>query len=558
MPVTFHDLGLPKPIVDVLKRNDIIEPFPIQSASIPDALGGRDIAARAPTGSGKTLAFGLPILATVPVAESRRPTALILAPTRELAAQIRLDRAPYAKAMNRQVFAVFGGVRYQAQKDWLNRGVDVLVATPGRLEDLIEQRAVDLSNVQIVTVDEADRMADMGFLPTVKRILDQTSKNRQTLLFSATLDGDVKALVNRYQNDPARHEVGGVEPLATDAVHHFWQVEHHDKVAHTAGTIAATGTTIVFVKTRHGTDRVAKQLNAEGVKAVSMHGGLSQNQRNRALKSFSDGQVRALVATDVAARGIHVDDVSTVVHFDVPHGHKDYLHRSGRTARAGAGGTVVSLFTHAERRAVIRMQRNLDMNEPITGARPESLAADPRHKIQDRDDRRPTTDDRVGSERGKRKAESVRSDDRRPTTDDRARSESGKREAASARTDDRRPTTDDRVGSERGKRKAESGGAPKRNKGNHIPAANVNGSMQDVYVGNLPWKLTDDDLLHMAAQYGTVTGAKVKMDRRGRSKGVGFVTMSKTDASRAVHSLDGKKINGRELKVRFATPEPRR
>jgi superfamily II DNA/RNA helicase len=228
MSKTFYDLGLPKPILGVLKRSDIVEPFPIQAASIPDAMNGRDIAARAPTGSGKTLAFGLPILATVPVAASRRPTALILAPTRELAAQIRLDLAPYAKAMNRQVFAVFGGVRYQAQKDWLNRGVDVLVATPGRLEDLIDQKAVVLADVEIVAVDEADRMADMGFLPTVKRILDQTSKGRQTMLFSATLDGDVKALVNRYQNDPARHEVGGVEPLASEAVHHFWQVEHHD------------------------------------------------------------------------------------------------------------------------------------------------------------------------------------------------------------------------------------------------------------------------------------------------------------------------------------------
>jgi superfamily II DNA/RNA helicase len=239
------------------------------------------------------------------------------------------------------------------------------------------------------------------------------------------------------------------------------------------------------------------------------------------------------VATDVAARGIHVDDVSTVVHFDVPNGHKDYLHRSARTARAGAGGTVVSLFTKPERRAVIRMQRNLEMNEPITGARPESLTADPRSKIRTTDDRRPTTDERAGSESGNPRAESARSDDRRPTTDERG-------------------------GSESGKRKAESAGAPKRNKGNHIPAAKVNGSMQDVYVGNLPWKLTDDDLFHMAAKYGTVTGAKIRMDRRGRSKCVGFVTMSKSDASRAVHSLDGKKINGRELKVRFATPEPRR
>ncbi len=507
----FKDLGLPKPIVDVLVRNDIAEPFPIQASSIPDAMSGRDVAARAPTGSGKTLAFGLPILAMVPVAESRRPTALILAPTRELAAQIRLDLAPYGKSVNRQVFAVFGGVRYQTQKDWLNRGVDVLVATPGRLEDLIDQNAVELRDVEIVAVDEADRMADMGFLPTVKRILDQTSNGRQTLLFSATLDGDVKALVDRYQNDPARHAVGGVDPLATEAVHHFWQVEHKDKVAHTAGAIAATGSTIVFVKTRHGTDRVAKQLKAEGVHAASMHGGLSQNQRNRALKSFADGKVSALVATDVAARGIHVDDVSTVVHFDVPHGHKDYLHRSGRTARAGAGGTVVSLFTKPERRAVIRMQKNLDMHEPITDPKPESLSRQ-----------------KTGARRQKPEIRHQRAD------------------AAPAPS-----------GSETGTRKSQSASAPRRKK-KHIPASGIKGQMQDVYIGNLPWKLTDDDLLHMAGKYGTVTAAKVKMDRRGRSKGVGFVTMPKADASRAVHSLNGKKVNGRPLKVRFATPEPGR
>jgi superfamily II DNA/RNA helicase len=517
MSIQFSDLGLPRPMLDMLKRNDIREPFPIQASAIPDGLNGRDIAARAPTGSGKTLAFGLPILARVPVAGSRRPTALILAPTRELAAQIRLDLAPYAKAMNRQVFAVFGGVRYQAQKDWLNRGVDVLVATPGRLEDLIDQKAVNLSSVEIIAIDEADRMADMGFLPTVKRILDQTAPDRQTLLFSATLDGDVKALVDRYQTNPARHEVGGVDPMATDAVHHFWQVDHADKVAHTADAVAATGTTIVFVKTRHGTDRVAKQLNQVGVNAVSMHGGLSQNQRNRALKSFADGRVRALVATDVAARGIHVDDVSTVVHFDVPHGHKDYLHRSGRTARAGAGGTVVSIFTKPERRAVIRMQKNLQMNEPITRPRPESLVGDSGFM-----EKRPT-----------------------PVTDHRPRVPKSERRTT-------KPSSED------GRQKPAAGAPGRRQKSTHTTRPANNGPMQDVYVGNLPWKLTDDDLRHMAGRYGTVASAKVKMDRRGRSKGVGFVTMSKTDASAAVHALNGKKINGRPLKVRFATPEPTR
>ena len=241
------------------------------------------------------------------------------------------------------------------------------------LEDLIDQRTVDLSQVKIVCVDGADRMADMGFLPAVKRILDQTSSDRQTLLFSATLDGDVGVLIKRYQNNPARHDVGGAEIQVTEATHYFWMVDHHDKAQHTADAIDASGSTIVFAKTRHGTDRLVKQLTRLGVDAVAMHGGRSQNQRNRALKAFSDGRVQALIATDVAARGIHVDDVASVIHFDIPHGHKDYLHRSGRTARAGASGTVISLLTHGEKRAVVRMQRNLDMDVPIGRPNPEVL-----------------------------------------------------------------------------------------------------------------------------------------------------------------------------------------
>lgn len=520
MPKTFAELGLPALITDVLVRRDIIDPFPVQTATIPDALAGRDVAGRAPTGSGKTLAFGLPILTLVEQAKPNKPRALILAPTRELAAQIRLDLAPYGQAMDRQVFAIFGGVRYTTQKEWLRRGVDVLVATPGRLEDLIEQKSVDLSDVDIVAVDEADRMADMGFLPAVKRILDQTSDDRQTLLFSATLDGDVAVLIKRYQHDPARHEVGGAELQVTEATHHFWVVEHKDKVRHTADVIGATGSTIVFAKTRHGTNRLAKQLSREGVDAVAMHGGLSQNQRNRALKSFSDGRALALIATDVAARGIHVDDVSTVIHYDIPHGHKDYLHRSGRTARAGASGTVVSLLTHAEKRAVIRMQRNLNMHVDVGPARPDSLVRSEvrgqRSEVrsQKSESRRPTTDDR------------------RPMTDNRERNESRRK-------------------AESGKRKAASAASPSRK----LKAAS-SASSQSVYIGNLPWSLTDDELASIAAKHGRVHAAAVKMDRRGRSKGVGFVTMSRGDASRAVHALDGTKVGGRPLKVRFATDRP--
>ncbi|MCZ7532420.1 MAG: DEAD/DEAH box helicase [Acidimicrobiia bacterium] len=517
MPKTFAELGLPALITDVLVHRDIIDPFPIQSATIPDALAGRDVAGRAPTGSGKTLAFGLPMLTLVGKAKPNKPRALILAPTRELAAQIRLDLAPYAKAMDRQVFAIYGGVRYTPQKEWLRRGVDVLVATPGRLEDLIEQRFVDLSEVDIVTIDEADRMADMGFLPAVKRILDQTSNDGQTLLFSATLDGDVAVLIKRYQRDPARHEIGGAELQVTEATHHFWVVEHQDKVRHTADVIGATGSTIVFAKTRHGTNRLAKQLAREGVDAVAMHGGLSQNQRNRALKSFSDGRALALIATDVAARGIHVDDVSTVIHFDIPHGHKDYLHRSGRTARAGASGTVVSLLTHAEKRAVIRMQRNLDMNVAVGPARPESL---------------------IKSDLRSQKS------DRTTATDNREQGQFGRKAKGGEPKSNGRQRNDSKPKAVKQERQVSK----------HIPAngKNRDSSHQSVYIGNLPWKITNGELAAIAATHGRVHAASVKMDGRGRSKGVGFVTMSRDDATRAVRALNGSTVGGRPLKVRFA------
>lgn len=509
MSNTFGQLGLPREIVETLAKRDISDPFPIQNAAIPDVLSGRDVAGKAPTGSGKTLAFGLPMLALVGTARPHRPRGLILAPTRELAAQIRLELAPYAKAVHRQVFAVFGGVRYQPQRDWLRKGVDILVATPGRLEDLIEQGAVDLSDVDIIAVDEADRMADMGFLPDVRRILDQTSDDRQTLLFSATLDGDVGVLIKRYQTNPARHEVASFETKVTDAEHHFWLVDHSDKVRHTAEAVDRTGSTIVFARTRHGADRLAKQLSKLGVETVAMHGGRSQNQRNRALASFSAGRVQALVATDVAARGIHVDDVASVIHFDPPHGHKDYLHRSGRTARAGASGTVLSLVTHGERRAVRRMQGNLDLELPIEHPRPEKLAEG-------------ETSDRSAPQ---------------------SRSSEGARPEA-------------RIESQRSSR-TQVKDKPRNKRPKHKKPSTPGGAMQSVYVGNLPWKATGDDLRAMFQKFGTVNSAAVKMDRRGRSKGVGFVEMPRSAASSAVHAINGRKMSGRPLKVRFATDENR-
>lgn len=496
MTTTFSQLGLPDALVRTLDKQGFTEPFPIQAATIEDVANGRDVAGRAPTGSGKTLAFGLPILATVEQASPNRPKALILVPTRELAEQIRRDLAPYGKAMHRQVFAVYGGVRYQAQKDWMRRGVDVLVATPGRLEDLIEQGSVDLSEVSIVTVDEADRMADMGFLPDVRRILNQTSKSRQTLLFSATLDGDVAVLIREYQNDPVRHEAGTVDSETTDAEHHFWLVQQDEKVQHTANIVDMENRSIVFTRTRHGADRLAKQLSRIGVGAVAMHGGRSQNQRRRALQSFAKGDAQALIATDVAARGIHIDAVASVVHFDPPADHKDYLHRSGRTARAGASGTVISLVTGDQRRAVRRIQDQLDLRHPI-----EKRSAG-------RTDRAKREESRPQNRQQKKKA--------KPTK---------------PKMVDGRP-----VPRPRANRKTTPKGA------------------QCLHVSNLPWGVTDDDVRVLFGPYGQVKQATVIIDNRGRSKGFGFVDMPYPDAQRAIRALNGSKLGGRPLKVKLATP----
>jgi superfamily II DNA/RNA helicase len=489
---TFAQLGLPDPLVRALAKRDIVEPFPVQAATIPDALAGRDVSGKAPTGSGKTLAFGLPLLATVERANSRKPRALVLAPTRELAEQIKKELAPLAKAVGRHVTAVYGGVGYGPQKGALRKGVDVLVATPGRLEDLIEQGSVDLSRVNIVVIDEADRMADMGFLPAVRRILDRTSPRRQTLLFSATLDGDVAVLSRAYQQDPVRHEAGTVEAETIDARHHFWSVQHHDRVQHTADLVGEAGRSIVFTRTRHGADRLAKQLTKLGVGAIAMHGGRSQNQRNRALRAFATGGAQALIATDVAARGIHIDAVASVIHFDPPADHKDYLHRSGRTARAGATGTVVSLVTGDQQRAVRRMQKELDLRAPIEAPRLDALHRGG-HRIGDA----------APAEPG-----------RRP---------SSTRPAARSQT----------------KTRGEAA--------------------ESLYVANLPWGATAEDMETLFGRYGEVHQATIITDRRtGRSKGFGFVNMSRPAARTAIDALHGSKLGGRDLTVRPARPRPHR
>jgi superfamily II DNA/RNA helicase/cold shock CspA family protein len=359
--VTFAELGLPTSIVQRLEKQRIERPFPIQAAVIPDALAGRDVAGRAPTGSGKTLGFGLPLVARLTDARPKRPVALVLAPTRELAEQIMAELVPFAKGEGHWATAIYGGVGYGGQRKALERGTELVVACPGRLEDLIQMRVIDLSDVTTVVVDEADQMADMGFLPAVRRIVEQTSADRQVLLFSATLDGPVKKLVNDFQHDPVFHEVGPKGPDIHAAEHHFWLLDRLDRVAVTAEIIERLGSTIVFSRTRHGADRLAKQLARQGVQAEPIHGGRSQSQRDRALAAFKKGSASALIATDVAARGIHVTGVSAVVHFDPPADDSTYLHRSGRTARAGATGTVVSLFDDSQKKAIRSLQRGIGL-----------------------------------------------------------------------------------------------------------------------------------------------------------------------------------------------------
>jgi superfamily II DNA/RNA helicase len=398
MTTTFAALGVPDDLVAVLTRAGITTPFPIQTAVVPDALRGRDVSGRAPTGSGKTLAFGLPLMATVGKGRPARPRALVLAPTRELAEQIARELIPLGKVRRRFVGVVYGGVGYGGQIQSMRRGVDVLVACPGRLLDLIEQRHIDLSEIEIAVIDEADRMADMGFLPDVKKILGMTPSSRRTWLFSATLDGAVGALTKQYQNDPVRHEVGEAGDTHGNARHFFWKVSADERPQHAAAAIGASSPAIVFCRTRHGADRLTRRLEQLGVRAVAIHGGRTQSQRMKALRGFSDGRVQALVATDVAARGIHVDGVATVIHFDPPEDGKAYLHRSGRTARAGAPGVVLSLVSEGTANAVRNLQRSMGLDAPIGHPDADGLTG-PGHRLDPNVRPRPTVT-RAKSPRG--------------------------------------------------------------------------------------------------------------------------------------------------------------
>jgi len=356
----FAALGLPAALVERLARDGITTPFPIQTATIPDALAGRDVLGRGQTGSGKTFAFGLPTLTRLAAGDralARRPRALILSPTRELAMQISDALEPFVHVMGLRHKLVAGGMPYPPQLMALDRGVDLLIATPGRLNDLIDRGAVQLTDIAIMILDEADHMADMGFLPEITAILDGIPEGGQRLLFSATLDRGVDAVVKRYLTDAVTHSTDDATASVTTMDHHILLIDPQHKKSITAEVANREGRTLVFVRTKLGADRVAEQLREQGVFAAALHGGLAQGARNRVLSAFKDGSLPVLVATDVAARGIHVDDIGVVLQADPPADHKDYLHRSGRTARAGEKGSVITLALPHQRRGMERMAR---------------------------------------------------------------------------------------------------------------------------------------------------------------------------------------------------------
>ncbi|MFE3687572.1 DEAD/DEAH box helicase [Streptomyces sp. NPDC059095] len=358
--VTFADLGLPEGVVRKLAQNGVTTPFPIQAATIPDALAGKDILGRGRTGSGKTLSFGLPTLAALAGGhtEKKKPRAIILTPTRELAMQVADALQPYGDVLGLKMKVVCGGTSMSNQIYALERGVDVLVATPGRLRDLINRGACSLANVQVAVLDEADQMSDLGFLPEVTELLDQIPGGGQRMLFSATMENEISTLVKRYLTNPVTHEVDSAQGNVSTMTHHVLVVKPKDKAPVTAAIAARKGRTIIFVRTQLGADRIAEQLCESGVKADALHGGMTQGARTRVLEDFKKGYVNALVATDVAARGIHVDGIDLVLNVDPAGDHKDYLHRSGRTARAGKSGVVVSLSLPHQRRQIFRLMED--------------------------------------------------------------------------------------------------------------------------------------------------------------------------------------------------------
>ncbi|MEU3167402.1 DEAD/DEAH box helicase [Streptosporangium sp. NPDC006930] len=373
-PSEFTLLGLPKPLVTGLSRAGIDSPFPIQRATIPDILAGHDVLGRGQTGSGKTLAFGLPMMSRIAGAKARpgHPLAVVLVPTRELAMQVTDALEPLGRGLSLRMKTVVGGMSMGRQIEALRRGVEVIVATPGRLTDLMQQGECMLDEVQVTILDEADHMCDLGFFPVVSAILQQTPADSQRLLFSATLDGDVDKLVRRFLTNPVTHSMAPAASSVDTMEHHVLEVHRDDKFPVTAEIANREGRTIIFVRTQHGVDRLCKQLAQVGIRAGGLHGGKRQNQRTRILAEFKEGAINVLVCTDVAARGIHVDNISLVLHVDPPQDHKSYLHRGGRTARAGEKGTVMTLVLPNERRSTDAMTRR-------AGIKPFRIKATPGH-----------------------------------------------------------------------------------------------------------------------------------------------------------------------------------
>ncbi len=373
--LTWTDLGVDDDLVESLVSRGITSPFAVQSLTIPDALAGTDVCGKAKTGSGKTFAFGIPMVQRLPLnPTNHRPLALALVPTRELCVQVSEELAPLATARGQRILAIYGGANMDKQIEALRAGVDIVVATPGRMIDLLERGEANVSGLEIVVIDEADRMADMGFLPQVEWILRKVDGSHQTLLFSATLDGVVSTLIQRYQTDPVMHEVESDEITVENMIHRFLYVHQMDKVKVAAAIAAGSNKVLMFSNTKAGCDRLVRKLGDEGVRSQAIHGDLRQNMRERALEKFGDGRLPILVATDVAARGIHVDDVDVVLHFDPPPEHKTYIHRSGRTARAGTEGLVVTLAIWREELEVKRIQKRIGLDIPIV----EMFSNDPR------------------------------------------------------------------------------------------------------------------------------------------------------------------------------------
>ena len=395
---TFESLGVADLLVKELADQGITTPFPIQALTVADGLAGRDVCGKAKTGSGKTLAFGLPLLQRTAAAldgEGRarghpaRPRALVLLPTRELAVQVHDVLAPLARKVSLRIAAIYGGADVDRQVAKLRKGVDVVIATPGRLIDMGDRGELSVADVEVLVLDEADRMADMGFMPQVEWVLRRLGRSHQTLLFSATLDGAVDRLVRRYLHDPVHHEVASSTQTVSAMVHRFFQVHQMDKVRVAASIARAEDKTLIFVRTKRGADRLVEQLGDEGVRAAAIHGDLRQSNRERALADFASGTLPVLVATDVAARGLHIEGVDVVVHYDPPEDHKAYLHRSGRTARAGSTGVVVSLVLWNQVVEAEVVQRRLGLRVPII----EVFSNDPR--LQDLGEWEPSYEEAV-------------------------------------------------------------------------------------------------------------------------------------------------------------------